>query len=62
MSQDSEHPHACPDCERTFRTDEGLRQHRYIRHGVKPIECPVCGKRVAGGKEGLKQHMEAMGC
>ena len=50
----------CPICDKKVRKT-GLKIHAEI-HGEYRIResCEICGKRIAGGKSNLKQHMYKM--
>lgn len=57
-------PFACPDCNRSFRTQEGLNQHATDTHGAArvygPFDCTVCGRR-CGSALRLNKHMASHG-
>lgn len=52
------HPHACPECGKTFRTDEAVQTHRHAAHGTAALvvgdmtRCSECGSLVKNS------HME----
>uniref|UniRef100_A0A8C3S1V7 C2H2-type domain-containing protein n=1 Tax=Chelydra serpentina TaxID=8475 RepID=A0A8C3S1V7_CHESE len=48
----AERPHACPDCEKSFKDRTALIIHQRIHTGEKPFACAECGKRFT-----QKQHL-----
>ena len=40
----SEHIHTCTECDKTFLSSSGLRQHQNIHKSVRPFQCDVCHK------------------
>lgn len=51
----------CPDCERTFKSQQGLSAHRGQRHyegtvHKGPMDCPLCGKEFPS-KNNVVQHL-----
>ncbi|XP_053699429.1 zinc finger protein 93-like [Sabethes cyaneus] len=51
-------PYQCPDCDRAFRSDIELRQHRFSHRAGRHFKCKLCGKKY-NYNTGLKYHMQA---
>ncbi|XP_067414452.1 zinc finger protein 84-like [Emydura macquarii macquarii] len=48
----AERPHACPDCEKSFKDRTALIIHQRIHTGEKPFACTECGRSFT-----QKQHL-----
>ncbi|XP_024914609.1 zinc finger protein 239-like isoform X2 [Cynoglossus semilaevis] len=48
-------PHACPDCDKTFKNEYYFKIHRQVHTGHSPFFCSECGKGFLTGNA-LKKH------
>ena len=54
----------CNDCEKSFKTVQGLKYHEMVHRGDKPFSCSVCDKsfKTAGQlKNHISVHMTVKG-
>ncbi|KAH8410375.1 hypothetical protein KR215_001244 [Drosophila sulfurigaster] len=49
--------HNCPDCEKTFSSQTGLKQHRITHTSERRYKCSICD-RVFKRRNGLSQHVK----
>lgn len=50
-----ERKHPCPDCNKAFRTNDGLRSHKKIHVKEKAFKCDICNKSFSD-RTILKRH------
>ncbi|KAH8263552.1 hypothetical protein KR044_010511 [Drosophila immigrans] len=49
--------HSCPDCQKTFSSQTGLKQHRITHTSERRYKCNIC-ERVFKRRNGLSQHVK----